>query len=412
MANEEVLEPEVITNTALALSPVKGMDLMPVDDVLNWVAYVKEIREKVLVPGEDFGIIPGTDKPTLLKPGAEKLRLAFNFSITMEIISEIEHPHEKWEYVTTEFDEVGGKKVPREVTKTAIGYYSYKTKATAMAGQRILAECIGEASSRQRGKETASPNSLLKVSQKRAYVGVVALATGTSGQFAIDLEDMTPEERESLDTSIASDKQINFIINMLKYRAVPDALAEEVQDWLDGKKHGGKAAKSYIDKMINLPEKARGGDSRQPQKPKSAPQPEQPEVKYASEAQIERLREYATDARLSEKLRHECSGALQANPSMGYAGAILGECKKYLDANKPTDAPATDSENLITPLIAKAKRLEEFFYPNLADTKQVELRDSARRMYLKTIILDECDGITLQEYIDRMEKKKSEKVKA
>ena len=34
---------------------------------------IKDIIEDILKPGHDFGVIPGTDKPTLLKPGAEKL---------------------------------------------------------------------------------------------------------------------------------------------------------------------------------------------------------------------------------------------------------------------------------------------------------------------------------------------------
>lgn len=44
------------------------------------VAFAKEI----MVEGVDYGVVPGTDKPTLLKPGAEKLVSFFGLSVRFE----------------------------------------------------------------------------------------------------------------------------------------------------------------------------------------------------------------------------------------------------------------------------------------------------------------------------------------
>lgn len=41
----------------------------------------KEFIKKVLVEGKDYGVIPGTEKKTLLKPGAEKITTLFKLSI-------------------------------------------------------------------------------------------------------------------------------------------------------------------------------------------------------------------------------------------------------------------------------------------------------------------------------------------
>ena len=44
-------------------------------DIIHQVAKIQEIMKRVMKKGEHFDIIPGTSKPSLLKPGAEKLGL-------------------------------------------------------------------------------------------------------------------------------------------------------------------------------------------------------------------------------------------------------------------------------------------------------------------------------------------------
>lgn len=67
---------------------------MPVfssDDVLKRHAALCQFREQVLRDGVDFGVIPGTGvKPTLLKPGAEKLCTLFGLTTRFEIVERVE----------------------------------------------------------------------------------------------------------------------------------------------------------------------------------------------------------------------------------------------------------------------------------------------------------------------------------
>src|SRR5687768_11997709 len=61
---------------ALATIPDSPMALMPVMSVEQAVQRYKmmvQVVRELLSDGTDYGAIPGTDKPTLLKPGAEKL---------------------------------------------------------------------------------------------------------------------------------------------------------------------------------------------------------------------------------------------------------------------------------------------------------------------------------------------------
>ena len=51
---------------------------LPTQAVIQHVAAIQDIMRKVMKDGEHYGKIPGCgDKPTLLKPGAEKLAMTF-----------------------------------------------------------------------------------------------------------------------------------------------------------------------------------------------------------------------------------------------------------------------------------------------------------------------------------------------
>jgi len=63
--------------------------IMPVMDIqlaVNRRDTLVEFVKGIMVEGTDYGIIPGTDKPTLLKPGAEKLTTFFGLSPKFEVL--------------------------------------------------------------------------------------------------------------------------------------------------------------------------------------------------------------------------------------------------------------------------------------------------------------------------------------
>lgn len=53
-------------------------------------AVVMEVRREVLREGVDYGPIPGTDKPVLMKPGAERLCSAFKLYPVFSVVSQVE----------------------------------------------------------------------------------------------------------------------------------------------------------------------------------------------------------------------------------------------------------------------------------------------------------------------------------
>lgn len=56
------------------------------DEVRKFQATVKQL----LIEGHDYGVIPGTEKPSLLKPGAEKIDKILNLADTYEEMDKIE----------------------------------------------------------------------------------------------------------------------------------------------------------------------------------------------------------------------------------------------------------------------------------------------------------------------------------
>lgn len=60
---------------------------MSVEGVVRQIMLIQEVQKKVMKQGEHFGTIPGCgDKPTLLKPGAEKLGFVFRLAPEFDVV--------------------------------------------------------------------------------------------------------------------------------------------------------------------------------------------------------------------------------------------------------------------------------------------------------------------------------------
>lgn len=121
----------------------------------------------------DFGVIPGTQKPTLFKPGAEKL--ANLFQLGMRIVRE-----------DKDLDMQKGWAM-----------FTYTVELIHLPTGTSVSQCQGSANSHEK-KFKSRPasdqiNTLMKMAQKRAYVGAVIIACGASDFFTQDMEDSDPE---------------------------------------------------------------------------------------------------------------------------------------------------------------------------------------------------------------------------
>lgn len=134
---------------------------------------LQQITKEVLVEGSDYGTIPGTPKPSLFKPGAENLLRFYGLGHTIQKTESIAD----WE--------------------NGFFHYEYKVSVhkTFPDGTRsILSECEGSANSKEKRYRNQDPymlvNTIQKMAIKRGLVGATLQATGASGLFTQDIEDM------------------------------------------------------------------------------------------------------------------------------------------------------------------------------------------------------------------------------
>ncbi len=177
-----------------------------VEENKNRILQVKEFVKSQMVDGEDYGKIPGVDKPSLLKPGAEKLCNIFGFAIRVEQVSKVEDwdkPMFNYEYRAIVVNKRTGLDEAECIgsCNSKESKYAYRWiptfKATEEDKQRADKREERQAKS---GKSFiwyrvpnddifSQVNTLQKMAQKRAIVGAVLIATRASGFLTQDVED-------------------------------------------------------------------------------------------------------------------------------------------------------------------------------------------------------------------------------
>ncbi|HEX8236597.1 MAG TPA: hypothetical protein VF600_11630 [Abditibacteriaceae bacterium] len=167
---------DLVTTNPQSDSALAQMDVFPdfaitLDEARRRIKMLQEFVRDQMVDGEDYGVIPGTgSKPTLLKPGAEKLNAIFGLAPIVEITNRMED----WD----------------------AGFVAYEVKVTLLNKRttNVEAEGVGACNSRERkykNQDAANiANTILKMAKKRALIDATLSATRASGLFTQDLEDM------------------------------------------------------------------------------------------------------------------------------------------------------------------------------------------------------------------------------
>lgn len=236
MAIEEIQDAEVVS-TSLVRQSANLELLHPVMDLQTAKARLVEFQQFVkfyLKDGEDFGIIPGTSKPTLLKPGADKLCELYGLADTYP--DHRVHRVEDWSKDPALFDYEVTCVLVHKGTGTVVGEgmgscNSYESKYRYRDQSRKCPHCKRETIIK--GKEEygggwlcyakkggcgakftdadktivdqnvgkiGNPdiadikNTILKMAKKRAKIDATIAATRSSGVFTQDLEDLAAPE--------------------------------------------------------------------------------------------------------------------------------------------------------------------------------------------------------------------------
>lgn len=168
----------------------------------KWMRDLQEYRRAILIEEADYGVIPGTAKPSLYKPGAEKLLMAagMGFRIT-KVDDEDSRTHQGVTYRCTVY-----RGSQENVIAECDGYAGYDESrfytslAESEAKERANATQYQRAVREWKIVEYKAPwNSVIKMAQKRALVGATLNALAASGLFTQDMEDIVEPRAVSFD---------------------------------------------------------------------------------------------------------------------------------------------------------------------------------------------------------------------
>lgn len=200
-----LVERETGTVTAY-LGTTEGMALR-LQDMKQQMALLQQFVADVMVRGSDYGVIPGTDKPTLLKPGAEKLCEFYGFAIRLPRIDE-ERDRETGYYhvrVTVALERrtdgvIVAEGVGEASTHEGRNRWRWTPDFRLPPGFNTSGLRVEERRKRGGGTfrmvrlENDDPwslhNTVLKMAKKRALVDAVLSATRSSALFTQDMEDL------------------------------------------------------------------------------------------------------------------------------------------------------------------------------------------------------------------------------
>lgn len=155
-------------NQSQSLSIIDSVDIGQVAQIMNKITQFQKTIQNTLHQNHDFGVIPGTSKPTLLKPGAEKLLMMMGLRSEFDIADS-----------TRDFKE---------------GFFQYQVRCKLYKNETLITEGLGACNTKEKKYIKQDPytldNTVLKMAKKRALVDAALMVGSLSDIFTQDLEDM------------------------------------------------------------------------------------------------------------------------------------------------------------------------------------------------------------------------------
>lgn len=168
-----------------------------ISNSLNKVSSLQVVIQKTLKKGHDYDVIPGTNKPTLLKPGAEKILMMFGITSEYEVVSSVEDwKNGVFAYTVRCILSKNGNKITEGLgnCNSKEDKYRYRWVKAQDVPMGIDAETL---KSNQYGKLRIENdeiysivNTILKMAKKRAQIDATLTVASLSEVFTQDVEDM------------------------------------------------------------------------------------------------------------------------------------------------------------------------------------------------------------------------------
>ena len=187
-----------------ALAHTQNAGRMAVSEIIAHVSLVQEVMRAVMKPEIHYGVIPGTDKPTLYKQGAEVLCMAFRVADTYHVEDLSTTQTVRYRVTCSGVHQTTGVVLGSGMGEASSGEEKYKWRkayqeefdATPADMRRIKK---GKYTTMQVRTEPADlANTILKMANKRAKIAMTINVTACGDMFGQDLEDMDEALRDHL----------------------------------------------------------------------------------------------------------------------------------------------------------------------------------------------------------------------
>jgi hypothetical protein len=170
------------------------------------VNLIQEVMKAVMKDGVHYGTIPGTDKPTLYKPGAEKVLMTFRIAAQHVIEDLSSHDEIRYRVTVRGVSQASGVTLGEGVGECSSNEEKYKWrrpvheneyKAAPEDRRREKFQRNGDVWQQVRTEPSDVANTILKMAHKRGLVAMTLVVTGASDVFTQDIEDLPEELRDA-----------------------------------------------------------------------------------------------------------------------------------------------------------------------------------------------------------------------
>ncbi|WP_125607941.1 hypothetical protein [Lapidilactobacillus bayanensis] len=188
------VESRSVNNSGLAL--IENETTQQMATQLQAISNFQTMVQKNLTPKQDYGVIPGTGKPTLLKPGAEKIQMLMGVTSEYNVVDKVE-----------DYDK---------------GFFAYTIKCVLKKNDQKITEGLGSANTKEKKYVKQDPysmiNTVLKMAKKRAQVDATLTIASLSNVFTQDIEDMDNIAQQEKIASVDSNNAGDLVVSFGKYR--------------------------------------------------------------------------------------------------------------------------------------------------------------------------------------------------
>lgn len=269
-----------MSNEINALSII---DTVEIDNIASTMAKIQQMQsvvQKTLKKGHDFGEVPGTSKPTLLKPGGEKICMLFGLNPEYEFLQTAE-----------DYDKE---------------FFSYNIRCTLFRNGQPVAQGVGSCNSKEKKYRYINVdkvpdgyigpveefknnygftkykinnpdicslvNTILKMAKKRAFIDAVLQVASLSEVFTQDIEDMGDFIQQEQDATLTLEQAKNLKLSFGKYKGTTliDLVHKDGSycDWLYGNEKTDPVIKKALDMILK---EATEQSNQMPEEPEASP---------------------------------------------------------------------------------------------------------------------------------------------